>query len=203
MSGYPDRSPLVPLGLLDPGEQDRPPAASREGLGPVGRRTQQDEVVGRAPAAQPEATRGPHVVELEGSETEMGDPETAEDAAPVPGPDMDPHGRGDRVRPRRAPLPGDRIAAEHGRTDEEGVGLGPPPRWRTSASRVPSTCPSSRRLASTSRRRRWSTLAITRCSLEPSRCDPQLTTRRTPPCLRRRPRRPWATPGLSWLRVAR
>jgi uncharacterized protein (UPF0332 family) len=32
-------------------------------------------------------------------------------------------------------------------------------------------------------------------------CDPRLTTKRTPPCLGRRPRRPWATPGPAWLPV--
>ena len=62
------------------------------------------------------------MVELEGPETEMGDAETAEDAAPVPLPDVGPHGRGDRVRTGGAPLPGSRIPAEHGRADGGGEG---------------------------------------------------------------------------------
>jgi hypothetical protein len=77
----------------------------------VGRRTEQDEVVGRAPATQPEASRCPDVVELELTEAVVGNPEVGEDAAPVPLPDVGPHGRGDRVGIGRAPLPGGRISA--------------------------------------------------------------------------------------------
>jgi hypothetical protein len=62
------------------------------------------------------------VVELEGPETGMGDPEAGEDAAPVPFPDVGPHGRGHRVRTGSAPLPGRRIAAEHRRADGGGEG---------------------------------------------------------------------------------
>ena len=54
------------------------------------------------------------MVELEGTQTEVGNPEVREDAAPVAFADVDPHGRGHRVRTGSAPLPGRRIAAEHG-----------------------------------------------------------------------------------------
>ena len=65
------------------------------------------------------------MVELEGTQTEVGNPEVREDAAPVAFADVDPHGRGHRVRTGSAPLPGRRIAAEHGegRIEERVVGL--------------------------------------------------------------------------------
>ena len=56
------------------------------------------------------------MVELELTEALVGDPETAEDATAIPFPDEGPHGRGDRVGTGGTPVPGRRIAAEHGRS---------------------------------------------------------------------------------------
>jgi hypothetical protein len=75
---------------------------------------EEHKVVGRAAAAQPESTRGPHMVELKPTKAVVGDPEAPEYAATVPFPDVGPHDRRDRIWPAciAAPVLG-RVPTEH------------------------------------------------------------------------------------------
>jgi len=110
--GSPDgRSPRVPFCSLDPGEQDRPPAASVERSwpgGPPGTGARGCPALLRL--RSPSLPR-PHVVELEGNRDRYGDPEGGEDAAPI---------RSGR-RPAR---PGDRVTRTAGRCAGAGSGSG-------------------------------------------------------------------------------
>jgi hypothetical protein len=103
------------LGPLDPGQQDRPPAAAVERLLEMGGRAQDDEVVERAPAPEAHAARRPDMIELEPTEAIVLDVETTEDAAPVTGPDRGADRAWDRIRlAQLAASAWGTVAAEHG-----------------------------------------------------------------------------------------
>jgi len=80
----------------------------------MGRWAQEREVVGGTATAQPESTRGPHMVELKPTEALVGDPEAGEDADTVARPHVRPHDRRDRIWPAciAAPVLG-RVPTEH------------------------------------------------------------------------------------------
>jgi hypothetical protein len=67
--------------------------ASMERLLAVGPGTKQHEVVRAAGAPQPQATRGPDMVELKATEAVVRDSQAGKDAAAVASPHLRPHGR--------------------------------------------------------------------------------------------------------------
>jgi len=106
-------SPRLPLGPLDPGQQDRTPQAAVERLDAVGPGTQQHEIAGRAGTPDAKPTRGPHMVEFGPAEAIVRDSQLGEDAALIAGPHLRPHGGWDRVAPAASGPRCEGITAQH------------------------------------------------------------------------------------------
>src|SRR5450830_74522 len=88
----------LPLGPLDPSEQHRAPLPPVQRLREMGRRAEQHEVVRRAATPQPQAARGPHVVELERTETLVRDGQLRKDTQPIARLYVGADGGWDRIR---------------------------------------------------------------------------------------------------------